>query len=358
MRRAIWRISSSICMLAIATLVVSVPALSTEAERVKVTMDTSEAEAVLAILSKRASNETISDQEWGALFNTEPYKRLQKREAAMHRPFTDQEFKAFVLSPELAKRRQSLEGTLASWRKADLQAAGRRVLAYLPGDAHIRAKVYIMIKPLKNSFVFELDTDPAIFLYLNPEVTSAEFENTVAHECHHVGFRSVSAELKWKSEELKPAQKSALEWMGAFGEGFAMLAAAGSPDVHPQATHKLKDRERWDRDMANFNRDLRSLENFFMDVISGKLKTEEEIDEKGFSFFGYQGPWYTVSYRMAVVIEKAEGRDVLIQCMLDPRQFIRHYNRDASALNEKADDKLALWSQDLLDALQQTPKEK
>jgi hypothetical protein len=358
MRITRWSTLPLLCMAAMALAMVPKPVVASGPEQVKIAVDTSEAEAVLAILSKQSSNERVSDQDWSALCSTEPYKRLREREAAIHRPFTDQAFKEFVASPELTKQRESLEGTLASWRKADLQAAGRRVLAYLPGDAHIRAKVYIMIKPLKNSFVFELDTDPTIFLYLNPEVTSAEFENTVAHECHHVGFRSVSAELKWKSEELKPAQKSALEWMGAFGEGFAMLAAAGSPDVHPQATHKLKDRERWDRDMANFNRDLRSLETFFMDVISGKLKTEEEIDEKGFSFFGYQGPWYTVSYRMAVVIEKAEGRDVLIQCMLDPRQFIRHYNQDASALNEKADEKLALWSQDLLHALKETPKEK
>jgi hypothetical protein len=352
MSKARWRsIPSLVCMLAIVFLMVPARAVSAEPEQVKITLDTSESDVVLAILSKRASEKAVLDEDWTALFSTEPYKRLQKREAAMHRPFTDQEFKEFVLSPELAKQRESLAKTLASWKKADLQAAGRRVLNYLPSDAHIRAKVYIMIKPRKNSFVFELDTDPTIFLYLNPEVTPAEFENTVAHECHHVGFRSVSAELKWKSEELKPAQKSALEWMGAFGEGFAMLAAAGSPDVHPQATHKLKDRERWDRDMANFNRDLQSLETFFMDVISGKLKTEEEIDEKGFSFFGYQGPWYTVSYRMAVVIEKAEGQDVVIQCMLDPRQFISHYNRDAVLLNQKSDEKLALWSQDLLDAL-------
>lgn len=358
MRRSRRGIAVSIVMLAVALAMVSAPAVSSEPERVRVTVDTSEAEAVLAILDKRDSRQKIGGEDWAALFGTEPYRRLKKREDAMHRPFTDEAFKEFVLSPDLAERRERLAETLASWRKADLQAAGRRVLGYLPGGASIRAKVYIVIKPLKNSFVFELDTDPAIFLYLNPEVSSAEFENTVAHECHHVGFRSVSADLAWKSEAITPPQRSALEWMGAFGEGFAMLAAAGSPDVHPQATHKTEDRERWDRDMANFNADLKSLEAFFMDVVNGKLKTEEEIDARGFTFFGVQGPWYTVSYRMAVVIEKAEGRDVLIGCMLDPRQFLSHYNRDAALLNAKSDEKLALWSPDLLKALEpvQAPK--
>jgi hypothetical protein len=44
-------------------------------------------------------------------------------------------------------------------------------------------------KPQIHSFVYDVRGDPAIFLYLDPEQPPAQFENTVAHELHHIGFR-------------------------------------------------------------------------------------------------------------------------------------------------------------------------
>src|ERR671927_436895 len=70
---------------------------------------------------------------------------------------------------------------------ADANRAARRALAYLPKNAYIRAKIYPVIKPRENSFVFEVKTDPAIFLYLDPAVGQKKFENTLAHELHHIG---------------------------------------------------------------------------------------------------------------------------------------------------------------------------
>jgi hypothetical protein len=136
--------------------------------------------------------------------------------------------------------------------------------------------------------------------------------------------------------------------MGAFGEGFAMLAAAGAPDVHPHSASAPKERARWDRDMESFDKDLKTLEKFFLDVIDGRLKTEDEINERAYSFFGTQGPWYTVGYKMAVLIEKREGRAKLIECTSDARQLLATYNRVAAGLNAKEKPPLALWSKELL----------
>jgi hypothetical protein len=334
------------CFLIGATLfcvVVSVDGLAQS--RVSVRLLTDEAEAVLAILAKRKAGQEISDSDWQRVFQSEGYVRLKKRETAMQRSFEEAEFKQFVLSDQLLQKMAALEGTLARWKLADATRAGSLALAYLPKDANIQAKIYPVIKPRENSFVFEVKTDPAIFLYLDPAVTREKFENTLAHELHHIGFgaacpRKDAAE---KTSQLPKDQQTLLTWIGGFGEGFAMLAAAGGPDVHPHAVSSAEDRARWDRDVANFNEDLKKIEAFFIDVLQGKL-TEEQAREKGFSFFGTQGPWYTVGWRMATSIEKVYGRAKLIQCMCDQRMLLSTYNRAAKQLNRKLKQPLALWS--------------
>ncbi|MEN6312277.1 MAG: DUF5700 domain-containing putative Zn-dependent protease, partial [Acidobacteriota bacterium] len=109
----------------------------------------------------------------------------------------------------------------------------------------------------------------------------------------------------------------------------------------------------WDRDMAKFNSDLKDVERFLIDILEERLKTENEISEKGSTFFGVQGPWYTVGYKMAVVVEKSFGRPRLIQDMSDPRRLLLDYNLAAETFNRDHKDKdaLAVWSPALLKAL-------
>jgi hypothetical protein len=75
--------------------------------------------------------------------------------------------------------------------------------------------------------VFEVDIDPAIMLYLDPARTAAQLENTIAHELHHVGYAAACRAPTDSAAD--PALSAALGWLGAFGEGVAMLAAAGGP---------------------------------------------------------------------------------------------------------------------------------
>jgi hypothetical protein len=316
--------------------------------RIQLKLNTDETEAVLAILDKRTAGNAVTDSDWQRLFSTEPYIRLRKREASMHRDFTDDDFKKFVLSPELAAKASSLQHTLDTWRQTDLVRSARRVLTYLPEQAYIKAKVFPVIKPKTNSFVFETTTDPTIFLYLDPEKSAAAFENTVAHELHHIGYSSINSLAEEKLKDLPPNLKPAVEWMGAFGEGFAMLAAAGGPDIDPQATSSPTEHARWEHDIANFNQDVGSLQEFFLDVIDQRLVGKDKIGEKAYTFFGEQGPWYTVGYQMAVIVEKRYGRTRLIECMLDPRELLASYNRAATEINAGGKEKLALWSPELM----------
>lgn len=319
---------------------------------IDVRLVTDEAEAVLAILRKRKSNQTIIESDWQRVFSSEGYLRLKQREQSLKRSFEDADFKEFVLSDALTAQTTALEETLRKWSRTNVNEAGDLALTYLPKHATIRAKIYPVIKPRDNSFVFDVKNDPAIFLYLDPRVSNAEFRNRLAHELHHIGYGSGCPSPKTAAaiEQLPPPTKTFVTYIGAFGEGFAMLAAAGGPQVHPHATSKLEDRLRWDRDVANFNDDLRKVEKFFLDVAADRL-SPEETQKVGFSFFGIQGPWYTVGWKMAVVIELNFGRAKLIECICDQRKLLPTFNQAARRQNRRSRQRIALWSPSVLEAL-------
>lgn len=320
------------------------------ASRLSLRLDTAQAVAALALLAD-APSEPLNDAHWRALLTTEGYRRLGDRERSMKRTFADSSFAAFVRSDTLRARAASLRATLTQWERVDLKAAASRAFAYLPKDARIVATVYIVIKPRTNSFVFETKTNPAIFLYLDPTRSAGEFANTVAHELHHIGFSSVSTRADSVLQSLPDSVRAMADWISAFGEGFAMLAAAGSPTVHPHASSLAADRARWDRDVSNFNSDVPQVNDFLVNVLHKRYPSADSTTSVGMSFFGEQGPWYTVGWKMAVLIEQSVGRAELIRCMADPRRLLATYNQIAARYNERHRDQLARWSPELIAAL-------
>ncbi len=332
-----------------AALLIVVPtALAAQTDRrVQLRLDTAEAVAVLELLRDPASADA-----WTRLFASEGYRRLVAREAAMRRAFTDSAFVDFVRSDTLRARAGALRATLSAWERADLLAAAARAMAYLPAQARIVATVYPVIKPRTNTFVWETrGPNPAIFLYLDPAVTPEEFVNTVAHELHHIGYASVRGPADSLAALLPDRVRPVATWIGALGEGFAMLAAAGGPDVHPHAASPVDVRARWDADVARFNGDLRILDRFLGDILAGRYPTADSIQAVAAGFFGEQGPWYTVGWRVAVAIERAFGRDELIRCMTDPHRLLSTYNRAAAQSSPGRADRLAQWSAEVVEAL-------
>jgi hypothetical protein len=323
--------------------------LQAQPARVNLSIIADEPEAVLAIIAKKQANQTITDDDWQRLFTSKGYVRLKKRELAMKRSFEDADFKTFVLSDELSQRAPQLAETLERWKKADISRAGNLALAYLPKSVQIRAKIYPEIKPRSNSFVFDVATDPAIFLYIDPKVTREKFENTLAHELHHIGFGTAcpSQEATTAIKSLSQNAQNVFHWVGAFGEGFAMLAAAGGPSIHPHAVSLPDERAEWDKNVANFNADLKTVEQFFLQIAAGEL-SEEARTSKAVSFYGVQGPWYTVGWRMAMTIENAFGRAKLIECMCNQRLLLPTYNK---AVTQTKNSSLALWSDKLISQL-------
>jgi len=206
-----------------------------------------------------------------------------------------------------------------------------RVQAFLPQGSPQTFTLAPMIKPQDNSFVFDLEgPNPAIILYLDPNLSQGEFESLVAHEAHHVGLGGYRNPLEQEMLAQQPQEvQDVVRWVGAFGEGFAMLAAAGSTEVHPHAVSKPRDRERWDQDIALFAQHQKELDAFFMDVLEGRLQGDAQ-KQRAFEFYGpEQGPWYTVGYQMAVLVERQLGRERLLQCMTKPRLLLAAYHEAA-----------------------------
>jgi len=323
-----------------------------DAQDVDVRVVTDEADAVLDLLTKKRAGQGVTEDDWRRVFTSEGYVRLRKREHSMRRQFEDADFRDFVLSDALAARAPALAETLARWKTADASGAAARALRYLPRGARIRAKIYPVIKPRDNSFVFEIKTDPAIFLYLDPAMSAEEFENHLAHELHHIGYGTACPPPGAAAEigRLPKNARAVVTYLGAFGEGFAMLAAAGGVGRHPHAASSPEVRARWDRDVANFAADFRKVEKFFLDLLAGRL-SEEQTGQTVASFFGEQGPWYTVGWRMCALIEETDGRRALVEAMCDQRKLLAAYNRAAERHNRRSPEKLPLWSPQLVEAL-------
>ena len=319
--------------------------------QVDVKIVTDEADAVLSIRQKLVKGEEVIEADWKQLFESEGYIRLKKREAAIKHPFTDAEFKTFILSDSSANKRDALQKTLREWKSTDINETAKKSLAYLPSGAKIKAKIYPVIKIKTNSFVFETDIDPAIFLYIDPLKPREEFENTLAHELHHIGY---SASCKSERDAAEAAQtgnaKTVYYWIGAFGEGFAMLAAAGGPDIHPHLYSKMEDRERWDHDVSNFNEEQQKVVDFFSGILENRYD-ENKTNEIGSSFFGIQGPWYTVGWKMAMVIEKIYGRSVLIECICDQRKLLPTYNKAVKEYNKQNQESNNQWPDSIINAV-------
>jgi len=312
---------------------------------IQVELVTDEADQALAILEARVAGRPIAPNDWERLFATEGYRALKKREAAMGRQFSDADFQAFLKSDSLRARTQSLARALGQLHRLDPRSAATRALAYLPAGTPLKARLFLEIKPRTNSFVFDLDGTRAIFLYVNPAERAEQVENTMAHELHHVGISAACHEV---SDSMStPEVRDARMWASALGEGLAMLAAAGGPDVHPQATSDSATQARWDRDVANFAQDRAELEGFFTDVLDGRLKGDS-LTDRAMTYFGIQGPWYTVGWRMGQAVEKVHGRPVLISAMCDPVRFFSAYNEAAEVTNRRGEMVLPLWSPDLI----------
>lgn len=339
------------CLLAAASVACTSADLrpAAPAGAIAVKFDTAEAEAALSILEKRVEGDPVTEADWQALFATAGYRRLKEREAWMGRDFTDADFKTFMEVPRSAEEVAGLRRTLQDWTSQPIDAPAKTAFAYLPAHARLKATVYPTIKPKKNEFVFDTRRDPAIFLYLDADVPAAKARNTMAHELHHIGQNSVCPpeEPKDKAAKPEPAVVKLQGWVGSFSEGFAVLAAAGGPRPDPLVDRGPQESAEWAGNVAKFDQLMAEQNAYFLQVLDGKAGDDKAVDAKMMGYFGFQGPWYTVGWKMAVTIESQFGRQRAIDVFCDQRRLLATYNEAAALQNKTLAKPLPLWDERL-----------
>lgn len=297
-------------------------------------------EVALRILQSNFPEKLIND-----LVSSKGYRWFKERENAMEQGFSDDDFLYFLLSDELGSQTVALTEALDYLQRLDLNYLASQAREYLPKNTKIESTIVPLIKPSANSFAYPVEGKIVIFLYLDPVFNALKINNTIVHELHHVGLNSVYADYALNLSKLANQRtKNILRFTQPLGEGYAMLAAAGGPNTHPNA-HDPKLRELWDERMNFFERDFKAIDCF--------LRRLHELDErkaieKGMEMMGIQGPWYTVGWQTAVVIEKILGRDSLISCIAEPAQLFLTYNQVVNQYNQEFKTTLPPWSEELI----------
>jgi hypothetical protein len=79
--------------------------------------------------------------------------------------------------------------------------------------------------------------------------------------------------------------------------------------------------------MSQAPQQIKEVEGFFRDILEHRLVGDSAIPERGSQFFGVQGPWYTLGYRMWSEVERRMGRERVISDVCRPAQLLLDYNR-------------------------------
>jgi hypothetical protein len=208
------------------------------------------------------------------LWQSEGYTRLLARQASLDLDdgFGDK-LVAWLQDPANYERVATIRNAVDRYRYSDASTPANRAGVYLPEGVVLEASFYPVIKHTMNTFVYDLDGDPAIFMSVNPENSHTFVQAVLTHELHHIGLAQCPEIAGYKS--LTEDQQWVTNVLTIFGEGLAVLATAGDPDTHPHFYNTPDEWAIWERDVTNIASDQARIESFFLAVLDGTQVKDE-----------------------------------------------------------------------------------
>src|SRR5690606_37926125 len=119
----------------------------------------------------------------------------------------------------------------------------------------------------------------------------------------------------------------------------------------PHADSPAAERAEWDANAARFAEQLAEQNRFFLDVLDGRAGDSAAIEARMRGYFGVQGPWYTVGWRMAQAIERNPGRAAAIDAFCRSDTLLAVYNDASARQDDDGGVSLPRWDAGLAAAL-------
>ncbi len=130
----------------------------------------------------------VLDRHWMDLLTSEGHRLWKRRMQTVGQPVDDAEYARFLFSSKVGEQREEFRAALREWRSAHWEQAALRALDWLPENAKIVARVFIVLSPTATSFYHSEAENAAVFFALDAALSEPQRENLMVHELHHVGY--------------------------------------------------------------------------------------------------------------------------------------------------------------------------
>jgi hypothetical protein len=336
--------------LLVASLILCLCPICANAQDLRVRIDLSEPEAMLAAADGLRNNGRIEAAQLETVLQTPAAKHLRGTHA-----LTAENIGPYITSAEFSAQAGAFQFSLREWRMASRQQIERRIGEYLPPEGQLSLTVVVVLAPGFTEAEFDTSSiPPRVFVPLVPSMLHMRQETYVGEQVYLLASAIAIKSLQPHYNRMTDSVRLAVEYTTEFRRGIALLAGAGGPGLHICATCPRAERQQWDNDLVAFGTDFQKLNKLLLATALAERDIEghrSQLDSVSVL------SWQVLGYRMAVTIEQHYGRKVLPNLLRDPRMLLELYNLAAAADNAsgKVDEPLPLWSPELMRLFGLTP---
>jgi len=336
--------------LLVASLVLCLYPIGANAQSLRVRIDLSEAEAMLAAADALRDNGRIEAAQLESVLQAPAAQHLTGTHA-----LTADNVRRYITSAEFGAQAGTFQFSLREWRIASHQQIEHRIGEYLPPEGQLSLTVVVVSAPGFTEAEFDTTSStPRVFVPLVPSMLHMRIETYAGEQVYLLASAIAIKSLQPRYDRMTDSARLAVEYTTEFRRGIALLAGTGGTGLHICATCPRSERQQWDNDLVAFGADFQSLNELLLATaladrdIEGHRSQLESVCVLS---------WQVLGYRMGVMIEQHYGRKVLPSLLRDPRMLLELYNLAAAEDNAsgKVEKPLPLWSPELMRLLGLAP---